>query len=507
MEVRTAAGHYRGLQRPGVWEFRGVPFAKPPTGERRFKSPQPLSPGDDQITADKLPMPSLQVRSPIMGVTESSEDCLYLNIWVPEGPGPFPIMVWFHGGAYLAGSISQPLYQGAALARSQQAIVVNAAYRLGAMGFADFTRVAPELEADTNLGLRDQIAALEWVQANAGAMNGKADQVTVFGESAGGFSVCSLLACPAARPLFHNAIVQSGGADFALAPDQVENVTRNLVEALPGDGAAADKIRNATPKQWLKAQNQAIKGLLNRGLRETTPQFAMNFLPMVDGELLPELPIDAIAKGRAADKRVMAGVCREEFNLFQYAGVLTAAVTMDRLRELDDVELRRRFERALPGNGDAAWAYYRERVTPHPQRSALDILSAMESDRLFRVPTLRLLDAQYAHNEDCWGFQFTWPSEPFGTPLGACHGVDIPFVFGITDSPAGQYFTGGGDAARQLSEQVQQAWGAFAHGHPAPWATWRAAGRHVQQFGPGEPMAPLLDNAGELLWETLIPVP
>ena len=124
-----------------------------------------------------------------MGIRESSEDCLYLNIWVPEGEGPFPVMVWFHGGGYLSGSISQPLYNGAALARSQNVVVVNAAYRLGAMGFADFTAVAPELDADTNLGLRDQVAALEWVRDNIDGFAGDAGQVTVFGESAGGFSV------------------------------------------------------------------------------------------------------------------------------------------------------------------------------------------------------------------------------------------------------------------------------------------------------------------------------
>ena len=331
-------------------------------------------------------------------------------------------------------------------------------------------------------------------------------RVTVFGESAGGFSVCALLACPRAASLFHAAISQSGAADFVLAPEQVRRVTDAFVAALPGAGSAAEKLRDSTAKDWIKAQNQAVKVLVDRGLRTTTPQFAMNFLPMVDGDLLPQSPIDAIAAGAAADKRLLAGVCRDEYHFFQYAGVLAGTVKMDSLREADDQEIQRRFERGLPGNGARAFEYYHSTVKPDPRRSPLDVFSAMESDRLFRVPTLRLLDAQSRHNADCWGFQFTWQSEPFGLPLGACHVVDVPFVFGVTDTPAGIYFTGGGDAARTLSRQVQTAWGDFAHGKAPGWQGW-SAGRKVRQFGPGEEMAALLDKDAETLWESIIPAP
>ena len=141
MSAVIRQGRYQGLTGNGVTEYRGIPYALPPLGEHRFKAPRPLPEGDNAVAADHYPQPSLQMKNPLMGVNESSEDCLYLNIWVPEGEGPFPVMVWFHGGAYLAGSISQPLYNGAELARSQRVVVVNAAYRLGAMGFADFTAV------------------------------------------------------------------------------------------------------------------------------------------------------------------------------------------------------------------------------------------------------------------------------------------------------------------------------------------------------------------------------
>ena len=245
MTAVTRQGRYQGLGNKGATEYRGVPFARAPLGELRFKAPQPLPDSGAEQTADHYPMPSLQMKNPVMGIQESSEDCLYLNIWVPDGEGPFPVMVWFHGGGYLAGSISQVLYNGAELARSQNVVVVNAAYRLGAMGFADFSAVAPELDADTNLGMRDQLAALQWVQENISAFAGDCGQVTLFGESAGGFSVGALLACPQAKDLFHSAITQSGAADFVLAPDQVRKVTDAFVEALPGAGSAAEKLASA----------------------------------------------------------------------------------------------------------------------------------------------------------------------------------------------------------------------------------------------------------------------
>ncbi len=497
-------GRYQGLDGASVVEFRGVPYARPPLGPLRFKAPQALPDGGGDHKADRYPLPSLQMNNPITGIEQSGEDCLYLNIWAPKGEGPFPVMLWYHGGGYTAGSISQPLYNGAALASSQQVVVVHAAYRLGAHGFADFSALAPELEADSNLGLRDQVAALEWVHAHIAAFGGRNDQVTLFGESAGGFSVAALLATPRARPLFQRAIIQSGGADFVLSRDEVRRVTEAFVAALPGEGSAVSRIRGADDAAWIKAQNQALRTLAARGLRDSTPQFGMNFLPMVDGELLPELPVQALANGAARDIELLAGVCRDEWHFFQYAGPMAGYPTIEQMRGWSDDDILHRFERALPGNGERVMAHYRERVVPHPDRCNMDWFSAMETDRMFRVPTLRLLDAQAAYRP-VWGYQFTYESIRFGVPMGACHVIDVPFVFGVTDTPIGVFFTGGTSEARELAQQVQQAWGDFAHGRGAGWTPWNEA-RQVHQFGPGETMAPLLDADTEQLWRQIIPV-
>ena len=161
---------------------------------------------------------------------------------------------------------------------------------------------------------------------------------------------------------------------------------------------------------------------------------------------------------------------------------------------------------ALPRHGQQALSYYQRTVTPDPQRSNMDWFSAMETDRLFRVPTLRLLDAQAAHRDDTRGFQFTWTSQQFGVPMGACHVIDVPFVFGVTDTPAGMFFTGGGEPARELAGEVQKVWGDFAHGRTVQGPAWKGT-RRVRQFGPGEAESALLDADGEALWADIIPVP
>lgn len=504
MEIETRYGRLRGLAKGGVQEFRGVPFARPPVGERRFRSPEPPRAWSGVLDADRWPTPAVQENNPLMGVENSGDDCLYLNLWVPEGEGPFPVMLWFHGGGYLSGSPSQLLYNGEGLAREQNVIVVNASYRLGVLGYGWFRELAPSLAPDGNCGLHDQLAALQWVSDNIDAFGGDAGNITLFGESAGGFSVATLLAVPRARPLFRRAIVQSGAADYVLAPDEAARISEIIVGALPGTGGTADRMLNATPKDWVRAQREGVRQLVHRGLRKTTPQFGMTLMPVVDGDFLPRLPLDAIADGAAADKTLLAGVCRDEWHLFQYAPPFNGNVGMDRLRQLDHADIRHRFRRALPDQGNDAFELYHRKVTPDPRRAPLDVFSALESDRIFRVPTARLLDAQVAAGGAAWGFQFDWEVEAFGLPLGACHVVDVPLVFGLVDTPVGQLFTGGGDAAEQLSARVRGHWGDFARGKAPDWEDWSVA-RHVQGFGRQSKMESLFDAETESFWREVIP--
>lgn len=501
-QVQLSCGVIEGLRRDdGVTEYRGVPYAAAPLGALRFRAPQPVPAWQGMRRADRYPAAAWQEASAMLG-EPIGDDCLALNIWVPDGDGPFPVMVWLHGGGYTSGSPSQLLYHGANLARSQNVIVVNVGYRLGVWGFGWFAHRIPD--ADSNLGLRDQIAALGWVQEHIAAFGGAADQVTLFGESAGGFSVATLLAVPSARSLFHRAVVQSGAADMVVSPEEAQRVTELVLAANP---ALLDDLEHAPAAEFVRAQRAAMKEPVARAMSDRVPQYGMPFLPAVDGELLPEPPLQAIARGVARDKWLLAGACRDEYHLFVYAPPYNGGKSMDALREVDDSSLQSRFERLLPQHHQQAWQLYSEHVDVDPARSRLDIFSAMESDRLFRVPTRRLLDAHAAAGGQSWGYLFTWPTTLMGVPLGTPHVVDVPFVFDNTESPLGRLFTGGGPGAAALAQQVASVWGGLARGEMPPWPAWQAGHDAPHYFGPDGNGEPLLRTAYEPLWQDALPPP
>lgn len=511
--IQTALGEIRGLALDAVDEFRGVPFAQPPVAEKRFLAPEPITPWSEVYEATEWPAIAWQKPVPLMGLSDPSEDCLYLNIWKPKGEGPFAVMVWFHGGGYISGSPSQMLYSGRELAAQQQVVVVNVSYRLGAMGFADFSQVAPDLPHDLNRGLRDQVAGLRWVNEHIQAFGGDAKQITIFGESAGGWSVASIMACPHAKGLFQRAIIQSGGADYALPASEAQKVSAALMlhlhEGAEDEGveakSAEELLLSCDRKSFVRAQNKAAAQTVNRAGNEATPLFGTVYMPVIDGDWVPDVPVNVLASGACNDVPVLAGVCKDEWNLFQYSQMFNGGQPMSHFQQLDEAELAKRFQRALPQHTEAALNYYTERVEPHPKRSILDVFSTMESDRYFVEPTIRLLDAHCRHGGEGWAFCFTWEVEMMGVPMGACHVVDVPFVFGLVNTAVGQMFTGGGDEAAKLEADVMAVWGDFARGNmpSVDWPQWQQQ-RQAKCFGPGT-FIPLMDDDGESLWRSIMP--
>jgi para-nitrobenzyl esterase len=227
----------------------------------------------------------------------------------------------------------------------------------------------------------------------------------------------------------------------------------------------------------------------------------MTWLPQVDGDLLTDLPISLIAAGAAKDKVLLASVCRDEWNLFQYSMAFNGNAPIDKLRDLDVSVVRHRFDRALlPADAEKAFALY----SAHPflpERGPLDWYAALETDRLFIAPTQQLLDAQLAAGGQAHACLFTHETSMFGVPMGACHVSDIPFVFDITDKPVGQLFTGGGEDARALAAEVQNVWGDVAHGRCLSWPGWQT--RKARVFGPGETRQPLLSSDREAFWHAV----
>ncbi len=508
--VATRYGLVEGLAHNDHLEFRGIPYAKPPVGRQRFLPPQPLQPWSGVRPAQVFSASAPQELSPVMGVDRISDDCLYLNIWTPAtDTANRPVMVWFHGGAYLAGCGNQGLYRGARLATTQDCVVVTCNFRLGLFGFGNFSDVlGKDFPAAPNAGTRDQVAVLEWVRDNIAAFGGNPDCVTIFGESAGGMSVATLMAVPKARGLFHRAIVQSGGADFVVSRDDAARVSGSALPALGADrDAQIHALLHGDVAAIVKAQRRAVKQTVDRGLHGQTPQFGMALLPVVDGDFLPQRPLDAVAAGAVKDIPLLASVTRDEWNLFIHQPQL-AGGRNEKAEQLDEARLDQLFERALPGRGVAARALYRTVQNRQNNGKLVDQLCWMETDRMFRMPTYHLLMAQAKHQPQVFAAQFDWPCPQFGGVLGACHVVDVPFVFGGTGIAAGQFFTGGGEAAERLSLAVMRAWATFARtGVPAAvdgvaWPAF-ADGGAALHLAASVHVAPLIDETPKEFWDFL----
>jgi len=380
--------------------------------------------------------------------------------------------VWIHGGAFVIGSGAQSIYDGRKLARRGDVVVVTINYRLGALGFLDLGQ--PELAAP-NAGLLDQIAALEWVRDHIEAFGGDAGNVTIFGESAGGMSVGTLLGCPAARGLFHKAVPQSGSCQ-AIHADR-ESSTAITAAVLSGLGMATPNVKQLRemPIDKLKQVQQTVSfQLLALGGTQLLP-----FQPVIDGHVLPRHPLDEIRAGISRDVRVLIGSTRDEWKLFGF---------MDpQVRQLDAEKIAERIQQRLPhADGARIAAGYR---AARPEADWPSIWIAIETDRIFRIPAIRVAEAQRAHQADVFMYLFSWESPGFGGLLGACHAIEIAFLFDCLDLPGADKFVGTGPDAQRLAERTMDSWLSFAtNGDPShaalgAWPRYDAGRRATMELG------------------------
>lgn len=463
VQIETALGLIAGIERDGVEVFRGIPYAKALSGLGRIRAPEPVAPWSGVLDASQWAPAAPQEEIPLMGVGVTGDNCLVLNIWRPAAAAGLPVMVWIHGGGFATGASHQALYEASALAAENQVVVVSINYRLGILGFGEWSDW-PGLEGVSNAGLRDQLLALRWVQDHIPAFGGDAGNITLFGESAGAMSIACLLASPQAKGLFHRAILQSGSPDHVVVRSESQRITRRFAEAA-GDAQAclAGELAGI-----VKAQRACFATTVERGQHtHPMPQFGMTLLPVIGDDVLPHHPLDAIRAGASADIPVLLGTTLDEWTLFYLA---PQAMGRGQARpEPDEERLLHEFERTLPGRGADMLAHYRA-LMPAAANSA--IFCAYETDRMFRIPTVRLAEARFAASAPTFHYLFDWPCA-WNPRLGSCHVMEIPFVFGITDRPTGQFFTGGGEGAARLSAQLRAAWTTFArHGVPADSADW-----------------------------------
>ena len=450
--AETSAGKVEGTEENGLRVFRGIPYAAPPVGDLRFRPPQPVEAWEGVRAAAKFSPIAPQVSNPVLDdllpppdpPQPQSEDCLYLNVWTPGLDGARPVMVWIHGGAFTIGSGSEAYYDGANLASRGDVVIVTINYRLGAFGFVNLPALG-----ETNFGMRDQIAALRWVRENIANFGGDPDNVTIFGESAGGMSVATLMASSEAAGLFQRAIPQSGAGHHTMALADAETVGAAFLERLGVSPDDVDALRALPVETILERQGEMEAEMFAAIAEGGTAE--LRFTPVVDGEFLTARAIDAIAAGQSRGVQTLVGYLDEEWKLF------TAMIPGDPPNEEDVVA---RLE-AMGLDGRSAYDAYRAaRLGRSEPAEPADIGDAAAGDQLFAIPALRLADAQSAQERGTFMYLFDWKSPALGGALGSCHALDIPFVFGTYEDAA--EFAGSGPEAAALSERVMDAWLAFA---------------------------------------------
>jgi para-nitrobenzyl esterase len=480
MIADTLHGKVEGREKDGVLLFAGIPYAAAPVGERRFRPPAPHAGWDGVRPATQFGRAAPQkprAGSALPGIDlEWDEDCLFLNVVTPAADdGRRPVMVWIHGGAFVTGSGRTPWYNGVSFARRHDVVVVTINYRLGALGFLHLGGLDDGYASSGINGILDQVAALEWVRDNVAAFGGDPGNVTIFGESAGGMSVATLLGVPAARGLFHKAIPQSGAAHHTLDPGTAGAIAARFCEA--ADARSVEELLALPVERLLDAQLAVEEALLADPAAVTGEDGApltLPYRPVVDGAHLPRSPIDAVHAGEAAGVPLLTGTNLDEFTLFS----LMAS------QDLDDERVVRRMAAVLP-DPEAALAAYR---SARPDASPFALWTAAMTDQVFRIPAVRLAEAQARHQPDTWMYLFTWPSTAFGGRLGSCHALEIPFVFNMLGARGVAEFCGEGPPG-DVALAMHDAWAAFARtgdpSHPGipEWPRYEPGRRATLEFG------------------------
>ncbi len=462
--LTTTAGPVACRVSDGILHLRGVPFAEPPLGALADQppcAPKPWSEPLDALEAGPAPLQPQLFGMGMRSAPNVSFDCLTLNVDAPATGSGHPILVWIFGGGFITGDAADPLFDGTALARHNM-VVVRANYRLGALGRA-------------NLGMQDQLLALNWVRNNADALGGDPNRITVFGESAGAMSICNLLTLPAARGLFHAAIAQSGAGNNVATASQAQEANERWVE---------ERAQLRDPDD-----GDALMDLQIRLGRELRPRHGgMPFRPVVDGVLFPEHPEAAAHTG--SDIPLLIGHNADEHRLY-----------MNPRHPINPGGLQEELGHRLPA------AVIERLAEQYPGLTDLERLAAVETELRYRAPQERYVQAREHHRSklglsaNTWTYRFNWPSPALRGWLGACHAIEIPFVFGNFSQRSTAKFVGTGPEA--LSAEVQALWCHFActGRPPEDWLPYP----DVMELHPGTRCRP--QSALELFWNEALASP
>lgn len=482
-EVGTDAGVVRGSWTDAVAVFRGIPYAAPPVGSRRFRAPVPAQRWEGVRDALDFGPPAPQTTrggdTPAWAARAfESDDWLTLNVWSPDlGSARLPVMVWIHGGSYQRDTSLNPHWDGATLARSG-AVVVSMNYRLGVEGFAHIAG-APD-----NRGILDQVAALRWVQDNVAAFGGDPDNVTVFGESAGAGSVAALLAMPSTAGLFRRAIAQSvPGTYFST---RLAAAISAQIAAELGAHASVDELADVPPRALVDATRIVVHKMPTLvdswGPMTFTPT---PFSPVVDGDVLPCAPWPALASGAARGIDLLVGHTRDEYRL----------LGANQRGEVTDEQAEFALKWLAPSR-DGRHAYR----AGYPDATPAQLHELVHADWLMRMPSLHLAEAQHAGKGHAWTYELCWA---FNSEDGASHALDALLVLGTLDPdvvrshPAA--IPNAAEEALDVAHQMRTEWLDFATGDPG-WPPYDPATRTTRVYKAAPTTVPYPEETSRRIW-------
>lgn len=467
--VEAPAGIFRGFipqSAPAVRVFRGIPFIKNPyEPARRFLKPEPIEklPGiTNCFRPGSIP---LQPGTPGNGPRMIGGDGpLTLNVWAPKSGENHPVMVWVPGGGSIQCNPNDPRFDGTAFAEDG-VVLVTIAYRVNVDGFLKIQG------GDSNLGNRDIIAGLEWVKKNIAAFGGDPDKITAFGQSAGGTHLVDVIASPLAKGLLAGAIIQSPSAIAQWTNDRQADRAAKIV----ADAVGAEPTREsmmAVPIERL-ADFRPLAGKLAGDLdwAQMTDGNTSLFKGWIDGDLMPERPIDALRQGRAAGLHVIAGSMASEWRHY--------IVPNGQISKVDE----RAVEKLLAGANLPKELSRLYRQAGRGEKPG-DRFAQIQSDIIFRMPAMRLTEALAAGGAEVWSYSFDWKSPvrgKSGEPIGAAHSNDVPFVFKTLEAPRAVASLGR-NPPKALSDFIHARWVEFAKTGNPGWTRFDFHGRRAMRF-------------------------